>query len=96
MSGIVRRIMFIELDNRNGNSFHRPADFSVVTTEIGSMMEPVGSWFNRHSPDVNQIEVDFEDMMARVDGIGYINLGQEKNIIGDGVHGGVMMPRAGR
>jgi hypothetical protein len=86
--------VFIEQDRREGGiTYHRPHDWAVVVTSIGTCVEPFGM-FDRHVHDVQIRNRDWEDDISRIDKIEFLSL--DKQVAGDNVHGGYLLPRDGR
>lgn len=97
MSGILRRVVFFEADARNpaDGIFHRPIGWNQVTTGIGTMYEPASQPFQVSDPGVGLLDQDWEDQMARVDEIRFIDPHAHRIIMG-GVHGPLQGIRSGR
>lgn len=87
----------MEIDRRFPLSgiFHRPHDWAVVTTPLGSMAEPF-CMFERHGGGTDIPNTDWTDEMRRVDKIELVDLDKMNTFLGDNVHGGMMLPRSGR
>ena len=94
---IVRRTAFIEVDTRfpDLGNYHRPHDWALVTTTIGTMAEPF-NMFQKNVVGVQPRDLDYTDEIARIDEIQQFNLDKGMQIIGDRVHGGYLMSRTGR
>lgn len=94
---ILRRTVFMEVDRRTpaNGVYHRPHDWAVTTTTLGSMAEPF-NMFDRHVPGVSMTNADWTDSMRRVDIIEIVDLDKMNTFLGDNVHGGLMLPRTGR
>lgn len=97
MSGILRRTAFMEVDKRSpgDGTFHRPHDWARVTTGIGTMAEPF-CMFTRHVVSVGNQQTDWTEPMSRVDDIELIDFDKNQSLVGDNVHGGILIPRTGR
>jgi len=97
MPGISKRTAYYDIvyNRETGIPTLRPSDWCLVITDLGPMMEPTVA-FTRKSFCTPPIEVDFTDMMAMVNDIQMSDTVREKQIAGDTVHGGSMMPRSGR
>ncbi len=91
MSGIIKRQVFYD----DSDGVARPFDWALVTTGIGSMMEPFIPWM-KHCVGSDTIAVDYADQITRIDEIRSFPLGREKFLASDGLHGGTMHPRDGR
>jgi hypothetical protein len=103
MSGIKRRTLYVEHDNRpvmGGAPVYRPYDWAVVETGIGAMVEPGFLPFTQSANGYNAATIDAEDMIRRIDVIENISLDNaDRKISGNGdsiLHGGVTHPRTGR
>lgn len=75
--------------------YYRPHDWALVTTSLGSMMEPF-CMFARTSRNVNIQNTDWTDDMSRIDRIEMVDLDKQMTFFGESVNGGNMLPRAGR
>lgn len=100
MATIIRREIFIEVDNRKPSegSYHRPCDWALVLTSLGTMAEPF-SPFARVCPNTDIQNYDATDEMRRIDEVRFIDLDKHMSVIsggGDQIHGGLLMPRTGR
>ena len=99
MSGILRRTIFIDVNRKNGTTYHKFWDWAIVTTGIGSMAEPFQA--GQKYPHCTNLAQDYdpEDQMVRVDEIIYAD--PEPRLLGGSgedppINGGVLMTRDGR
>ena len=96
---ILRRTIFIEKDDRfpSSGSYHRPCDWALVTTTLGTMVEPFQP-FARIANGGNFQDYDATDEISRIDEIKFISLDEHMKMLsggGDPIHGGNIM-RVGR
>jgi hypothetical protein len=84
---ILKRQIFIDGSNRQVRFY----DWAIVTTTLGSMVEPR----NLSLHPVAGREYNPLDMMARIDEIGSIDILRFKDcFFGAGLHGGNQMPQS--
>lgn len=96
--GILRRTIFFDNSNKKGEKYHRLWDWAIVTTTLGTMMEPFNLLKYPHQTCLAQ-NWDPEDEMARVDHVEFQPY--DPTILSNGetaipTMGGIMMPRDGR
>jgi len=96
---ILRRTIFIEKDNSRPleGTYHRICDFALVSTTLGTMMEPFRP-FAKNANGTNIANYDPTDEMSRIDDIQFINLDKHMTLLsggGESIHGGLTL-RTGR
>ena len=112
MSGIMKRVLFVEADNRHclttATPVYRWADWAQVVTGIGSMAEPhigIQRYQVENTPDdEGRTNYDFEDMIGMINGITQVDLDKVDSLLSGGsstengtpTMGGTHMPRDGR
>jgi hypothetical protein len=89
MSDILRRTVFI---NPKGG-YMRPRDWAVVQTALGPMAEPF-NLFERHVYNAGLANFDSTEPQCMVNDVVFTER-DDKQLIGDTVHGGCMTPRVG-
>ena len=90
---ILRRTVFY--DNTGG--FTRLWDWALVTTTLGTMVEPFD--LSKHQIDTPAIEYDPTDEISRVDEIRAADIDQSLLILSGGdtqLNGGTLIPRVGK
>lgn len=97
---IMRREIFMEVDKRKPSDgmYHRPCDWALVLTSLGTMAEPFHP-FSRMCPNTSIQNYDATDDMRRIDEIHFIDLDKHMAMLSGGglpIHGGALMPRTGR
>jgi hypothetical protein len=91
MSDILKRTCFID---DSIDSCLRPHEWALVQHALGPMMEPFFI-FNRHAVNTPVIEWDATEPMCMITEIKSLSKFAQKQILGDTVHGGCLMPRTG-
>ena len=89
MSGILKRRIFLcdrpeDLGKKNGHTVVRFTDFAIVTTGIGSMVEPFLINDIHGLNGTMPSEYDPTDMMRRIDAIGSGTPSGDSNLVRDG------------
>jgi hypothetical protein len=94
MSDIKRRTLFYENGKEGEMRFH---DWALVTTELGSMMEPFIERISLiRNTKAGFVDYDATEPMCRIDELRYYSLDRGLQILGDTCCGGRLMPRIGR
>lgn len=93
MSGIARRTVYYENDK---DGYIRPHDWALVTTGIGSMVEPKLEWFPRTGNNSLGPVFNPSDDISRIDSMKEYSRDREPYIMGDALHGGCLYARSGR
>ena len=104
MSGITHRTVFAEFTkDSNGKKYLRFADWALVQTGLGLMVEPFNA--NQRTTAAgwgNQTAIDFEDQIAMINFIEFVNADTLPTMLSGGsghgpiIHGGNTIPRVGR
>ncbi len=102
MSGILKRTALAEVKDAGGLDYIKFFDWNVCITELGTMFEP--SPINQRYPKDTARngtagdlpEHDPEDMMSMINKIQFIDTDKHQTLMGNEVHGGLIMPRIGR
>ena len=102
MATILRRTALLEVDSRavlDGATLHRPCDWAIVQTTLGTMVEPF-TLFAKHATGTETQNYDSSEELRRVDEIKTVSLDSYMKLLSGGgdtpLHGGHTWPRTGR
>lgn len=93
MSGVAKRTVFYETD---GDGRIIPWDFALVTTGLGTMVEPKAEWFPRTCKGADNLLFTATDDVSRIDRMSSLSLDRNQYLYGENLHGGSIFPRTGR